>query len=114
MIRLHDATMLALTKLRTRKVRLIVTVVVSGLLFSALAGASFVARGVMSGISGFGEEGLGDRYIVQAYPQINYGFSENPEVIARSVAIHKDTVARKKAEAKRLGITYDADNDLSP
>ncbi|HEU4984277.1 MAG TPA: hypothetical protein VFT58_01445, partial [Nitrososphaera sp.] len=87
MIRLHDATMLALTKLRTRKVRLVVTIVVSGLLFSALAGASFVARGVMGGISGFSKEGLGDRYIVQAYPQANYGFSENPEVMERALAI---------------------------
>lgn len=114
MIRLRDATMLALTKLRTRKVRLIVTIVVSGLLFSALAGASLVARGIMGGVSGFSKEGLGDRYIVQAYPQINYSFSENSEVIERALAIHKDTVARKKTEAKRLGIPYNADNDPAP
>lgn len=114
MIRLQDATMLALTKLRTRKIRLTVTIVISGLLFSALAGASFVARGAMGSIQSFSKEGLGERYIVQGYPQSDYSYFNNQEVIDRAVAIHKDTVARKKAEAKRLGITYNADTEQSP
>lgn len=114
MIRLRDAAMLALTKLRTRKVRLTVTVVVSGLLFSLLAGASFVARGSMAGISSFSKEGLGERYIVQAYPQSSSGFYQDAEIMDRALAIYKETVARKKTEAKRLGITYSEEADESP
>lgn len=114
MIHIRDATMLALTKLRTRKVRLTVTIVISGLLFSALAGASFVARGAMSSIQSFSKEGLGERFIVQGYPQTDQTFFNNQEVMDRAVAIHKDTVARKKTEAKRLGITYNAEIEQSP
>lgn len=114
MIRLRDATMLALTKLRTRKVRLTITVVVSGLLFSGLAGASLVARGIMGGVTDFGKEGLGDRYIAQAYPQTGYAFFSDQTVIDRALAIQKEIIASKKAEAKRLGISYDATNEPSP
>ncbi len=114
MIRLRDATMLALTKLRTRRIRLAVTIVVSGLLFSALAGASLVARGVMNGVSSFSKEGLGDRYITQVSPQIGYTFFSDEQVLDRAVAIQKEIVANKKTEAKRLGITYDPASETSP
>lgn len=114
MIRFRDATTLALTKLRTRKVRLIVTVVISGLLFSGLAGASMIARGAVDSINDFGKEGLGDRYITEAAAQSSYQFFENVEIIDRATAIHKETVARKKVEAKRLGIAYDAATDPGP
>lgn len=114
MIRASDAATLALTKLRTRKVRLIITIAVSGLLFSALAGASIVARGVMNGIQDFGKEGIGDRYIVQAYPQLGFNFINDTSVIDRAAAIQKEIITQKKAEAKRLGITYDSGADGQP
>lgn len=114
MIGLRDATMLALTKLRTRKIRLTITIVVSGLLFSGLAAASFVAHGVINGINDFGKEGLGSRYIAGAYTQTNFGYHQDPETIDRAIAIHKDLVARKQAEAKRLGIPYEASAEPSP
>lgn len=114
MIRPQDAVTLALTKLRTRKIRLVVTIVISGLLFSGLAGASFVARGIIGGIADFGKEGLGERYIAQAFSQSGGMLFNDPAVMDRAVAIHKDTVARKKVEAKRLGIEYDAASDQSP
>ncbi len=114
MIHFYDATTLALTKLRTRKVRLIITIVVSGLLFSGLAGASIVARGVMNGVSDFSKEGLGDRYIAEGFSEINYAFTSDKTVMERAAAIHKDLVARKKTEAKRLGITYDPASETSP
>lgn len=114
MIGLRDATMLALTKLRTRKVRLAVTIIVSGLLFSALATASFVVRGGINGVTDFNKEGLGSRFIILAQAQMNYYANENQEIIDRAKAIHNDTVARKKAAAKQLGISYEADNEPSP
>lgn len=114
MIKLRDATILALTKLRTRKIRLVVTIIVSGLLFGGLATASFVARGVMGSISSFGKEGLGDRYIAQGYAQMDYSVSNKEEIVNRAQDIYKETVARKKTEAKRLDITYDQASDPSP
>lgn len=114
MIRILDATTLALTKLRTRKVRLVITIVISGLLFSGLVAASLIAHGVISGIAGFSREGLGNRYIAQASTQGSFGGLNSPQVIDRALAIQKDIVARKKAEAKRLDITYDPATDQSP
>lgn len=107
MIRLQDAAMLAFTKLRTRKVRLAVTIIISGLLFSALTGASFVMRGAINGVSSFSKEGLGSRYIVSGNGQPSFGFMNDKTTIDRAVAIQKDLIARKKAAAKDLGITYD-------
>jgi len=114
MIRLRDATTLALTKLRTRKIRLTITIIVSGLLFGGLAGASFAARGVMSSIGSFSKEGFGSRYIAQAYAQTDTSIVNQQSVMDRATAIYKDTIARKKAEAKRLGITYDPATEQPP
>lgn len=114
MIRMQDAATLAFTKLRTRKVRLIITIVVSGVLFSGLAGASIVARGVIGSVADFSKEGLGDRYIAQAFSQSTGIAFDDPDLMDRSLAIYKDTITRKKAEAKRLGIAYDAASDPSP
>ncbi|HTH72425.1 MAG TPA: ABC transporter permease [Candidatus Pristimantibacillus sp.] len=114
MIRLREATTLALTKLRTRKIRLTVTIVISGLLFSGLAAASMVAHGVIGSIGSFSKEGLGSRYIAQAYPQAAFNFMSDKSVTDRAIAIQKDTIARKKAAAKQLGISYDATSDPGP
>lgn len=112
MIRTREATMLALTKLRTRKVRLAVTVIISGLLFGGLAGLSMISQGLFGSIDRFGKEGFSDRYIISAYPN-NYA-SNNEWVLNRADAIFKETTARKKAEAKRLGIEYSAGDDQGP
>lgn len=114
MIRFRDATVLALTKLRTRKVRLIVTIVISGLLFSGLAGVSSVMRGVFSSVNDFNKEALGERYIVEAQPQEKTGFYDNQEIVDRALAIHKDVTSRKTTEAKRLGVDYSSSMDISP
>lgn len=110
MIRVTDATRLASTKLRTRKVRLVVTIVIAGLLFTVLAAASQVSRGTFASLAGFNREGFGERYILAATPQTNTGPQDPaslPEVVARAEAIQKNLVAQKTAEAKRLGIDYD-------
>lgn len=110
MIRFRDTATLALTKLRTRKVRLAITVVISGLLFTALVAASMIARGSFTSIDTFGKEGLGDRYIVSGTdtnPNY-YSVFQDPKLLERAKVIQADTVAKKKAEAKRLGIPYDA------
>jgi len=107
MIRLTDAALLAYTKLRARKVRLIVTVVISSLLFGVLALGSFVFRGVVSSTSSFAEEGFGKRYILSAESSSIGRYSEDKTVLERAIALQKDEIARKKIEAKRIGIDYD-------
>lgn len=114
MIRMREATMLALTKLRTRKVRLVVTVIISGLLFSILAGASIATRGIFASIESFNDEGFSDRYIVQAGALTGGGYMMNEAVIDRAVGINKEIIAKKKAEAKRLGLDYSAETESSP
>jgi hypothetical protein len=114
MIRLREATTLALTKLRTRKVRLTVTIVISGLLFSILAGVSIAARGAFSSIAGFSNEGFANRYIAQAGVLSGGNYMSNDAVMDRALAINKEIVASKKTEAKRLGIEYAVDADPSP
>lgn len=114
MIRLTDATRLALTKLRTRKLRLLITIFVSGLLFSGLAAASIVARGSFHSVESFGDEGFGKRFIVSGYSQTMFDFMQNESIMSRATALNKDLVARKTAEAKRLGLTFDPVTDPVP
>lgn len=114
MIRFRDSLTLALTKLRTRKVRLLVTIIVSGLLLSGLMAASFITRGAFASIENFNKEGLGKRFIVSGTDIRSVDLYQKTEVIDLALQIHKDTVARKKTEAKRLGIEYNAAQDPSP
>ncbi len=114
MIRFTDATTLALTKLRTRKIRLLVTILVSGLLFTGLAAASIVARGGFHSIESFGDEGFGKRYIVAANGLVHFDFMQNKEIQDRAAELQKDLVARKTVEAKRLGLTYDPKSEQGP
>ncbi len=107
MITIRDTLTLSLTKLRTRKVRLIITVVISGLLFTALIAGSLIFRGAFASIQSFGEEGLGKRFVVTGYDTVSGGNTfAKPEIISRAREIQKDIVARKKAEAKKLNIEY--------
>lgn len=113
MIRLTDACLLAYTKLRARKVRLIVTVVISSLLFSVLTLSSFVVRGMVKSANSFSEEGFGKRYILSAdsFGGSPYEILSDPAVLNRAIQLQKDEIARKKAEAKRLGIDYDSTSE---
>lgn len=108
-MRISDATLLAYTKLRARKVRLIVTVVISSLLFGALALSSFVVRGIVASTESFAEEGFGKRYLLSADPSfVSRNWAEDKTVLDRAIVLQKDQIARKKVEAKRLGIDYDS------
>lgn len=114
MIRVGDAAILAVTKLRTRKVRTIVTVITASLLFGILIFAIFVSGGVLNSAKNFTTGGLSDRYIVRAQYFDGMSIPDTPEIKARATEIYNKLVADKKAEAKRLGIEYDPTSELKP
>lgn len=114
MIRISDAAILAVTKLRTRKVRTTVTIVTASLLFGTLTFAIFVAGGVFDSAKRFTTGGLSDRYIVRAQSFEGITIPDSPEVKARANEIYNKLVTDKKAEAKRLGIDYDPTTEIKP
>jgi hypothetical protein len=116
MIRPYDTLVLATTKLRTRRLRTLITIILAGLLFGVLVAALTVARGAVNSIQDFSKEGLNDRYIVQATtdPPLVGDILENKDIQARAQQIYEQTIAAKKAAAKRLGIEYDPTTEQSP
>lgn len=117
MIRLTDALVLASTKLRARKVRTIFTIVIAGLLFGLVASIVFISDGALQSTERMMSKSMTGRYIVSGSPMVfsNVGdASTDPALIERALAEYKQLVADKKAEAKRLGIEYDAARDPSP
>lgn len=119
MIKLTDATLLAFTKLRARKLRTGVTVILAGLLFGVLITASLMVNGLFSSINAFRQEGLTSRYIVSVFNapvDVNelYKTMRDPQLIAKAKQRYEDIVKRKTAEAKRLGIEYSHINDQPP
>lgn len=106
------AAQLALTKLKTRKVRLAVTLVIAGLLFSIILAASFVIRGAVTGIEKFSKTGFGDRYIAAVNSNNDFFMAPNdPDLIAKAESMQKKLQEQKTAEAKRLGLQYDPKTD---
>lgn len=112
MIRFRDAAILAGTKLRTRKTRTIVTAVLASLLFAALVFAFTVTKGAVDSYARYSKNGLSNRYITSViYNQTEWIDTSSPELIVRAKERNKQVVTEKKADAKRLGIEYDAANE---
>jgi hypothetical protein len=114
MISTHDTFTLALTKLRTRKIRLIITVVISGLLFGLLIAGSLVSDGVFKSVDSFTKEGFGERYIAAGSSSAYILVFNNKELNTRAQVIFDEQVVQKKALAKKLGIEYDPATDQEP
>lgn len=105
---------LALTKLRTRKLRLVLTVGITSLLFSVLFFAAPIAKGTFDSIERFGQEGLGKRYITQATLPSQGAAINNNAITDRALDIYSDQVSKKKVAAKKLGIAFDVTSMPSP
>ncbi len=118
MIRPSDALVLAGTKLRARKVRTTFTILIAGLLFGLVASIVFISDGALQSTERMMQESMTGRYIVSGWPMVMGGditdATGDPALIEKALAEHKQLVADKKAEAKRLGIDYDAARDPSP
>lgn len=119
MIRLTDAGLLALTKVRARKLRTCITVCMASMLFGVLIVASLVTNGLFAGVKLFRSEGLTSRYIVNisnAPSDSNslYSALRSPQLIAEAKRRYAALVTQKTAEAKRLGVQYSQINDQPP
>lgn len=114
MIRFTDATTLALTKLRTRKLRTVVTIIIASLLFSGLALAAFVAGGVLTSARQFTAGSLSERYIANVGFSGEMDFYSDPNIQARAKQLYPEIIAEKKAVAKQLGIDYDSKDEPKP
>lgn len=111
MIRLVDAWTLAMTKLRTRKLRTITTAVLASLLFAIIVFGFTTMRGNLDSYARYSKNGLSERYIAQ----VMYWDSPNQtldlsgkEIINKAKERNQQVIAEKTADAKRLGIFYDA------
>ena len=118
MLRILDASKLALTKLRTRKIRLAVTIIVAGLLFGVVVFGLTVLRASMASIGRFSRDTMSTRYLL-AYSNHNKDQSElfyNTPQDAKDLilALHKQHIADKKAAAKALGVEYDEKSEEEP
>lgn len=112
MIRLTDALTLAFTKLRTRKIRTILTIVIAALLFSGVFVILFVSQGFFQGAEKFSKESFAGRFIITG-SDMNYAYADqtalmmDPTLIKKAEDKRAQLIADKKREAARLGIDYD-------
>ncbi len=118
MLRTLDASKLALTKLRTRKIRLAVTIIVAGLLFGVVVFGLTVLRAGMASVERFSRDTMSTRYLL-AYSNHNENQSElfyntPQDAKDRILALHKQHIADKKAAAKALGVEYDEKSEEEP
>ncbi|MCU0667312.1 MAG: ABC transporter permease [Patescibacteria group bacterium] len=107
MILFRDTTKLALTKLKIRIPRLIITVIVASLLFSLCIFVLVIVKGAVNSLESFNSEGLSNRYLVIGNTAVNLNIYNNPELIKMVEDAQKEQIKQKTAEAKRLGIEYD-------
>ena len=119
MIKLGDTTLLAFTKLRTRKIRTIMTIILASLLFGVLVAASLVMTGAFRSIDAFRKDGLTSRYIVGVAaapgdPMALHKLLRDPELIKEAKARYTALVEKKTSEAKRLGLSYNQASDQPP
>lgn len=107
MLRITDSLRLAGTKLRVRRIRLSVTVVVSGLLFAALLAGLTMLMGAQRSVEEFDRGSLNSRYLVAqtAIRPNNIEFTSN--LTARAEVERTQMIKDKQALAARLGLPYD-------
>ena len=107
MLRITDSLRLAGTKLRVRRIRLSITVVVSGLLFAALLAGLTMLMGAQRSVEEFDRGSLNNRYLVAqtAIRPNNIEFTSN--LTAHAEAERTQMIKDKQALAARLGLPYD-------
>ncbi|PID30529.1 hypothetical protein CR983_02645 [Candidatus Saccharibacteria bacterium] len=115
MIGLFDAVTLARTKLRTKRIRQIITIVVSSLVFGLSLGSIFVVDGIARSIDRYAAAQFDGKFFVSTQEAAPIDFGEDvtsdPEVITAVKKLHQRYVDKRKAAAQRLGIAYDPEEE---
>ena len=65
MIKITNAGLLAVSKLRAHFLRTVLTMLLASILFGALIAASLIMNGLFNGLQLFREDGLNGRYLVR-------------------------------------------------
>lgn len=119
MIGLRDSLTLARTKVRSKRIRLLITTIVSGLLFGLIGGGVLLFDGTSASVDRFAEQNLGGRYLVQGTPIVPsdqlFPSPNDPQVIKEVQALHAAYLDERQAAAKKYGITdYDPKTEVAP
>ena len=117
MIGMRDALTLAHTKIRSKRLRLIITTIVSGLVFGVMAGATILVDGMSKSLTEFARQNLDGRFLVSGTPNYYGPVDFNPSdatLIAEVQKYHAAYLAERKAAAKRYGIEYDERSEIQP
>ncbi len=119
MIKLSDVALLSLTKLHTRKVRTVITVLLTSMLFGVLVAVSLVTTGMFRSVDSFRSGGLTSRYIVQVdgastHSDIFIRATRDPVLVTEAKKRFRKIVQEKSALAKQLGLSYTSDIELPP
>lgn len=117
MIRPSYALKLARTKLKTKKMLLIVTISVSALVFGVIVAGVLVVTGVSRSADSYLKTALNEKYLVSVSPVIPnevYGFGSMAEMPSDSLKAHlleleEQYIDKQKQLAAEYDTTFDAD-----
>ena len=112
-----DTLTLASTKLRSKRILLTITIIVSGLLFGILAGAVLLATGVSNSVTNYFTTSLNGHYLVNVSPNVpsdvsfpsSLGLSNTipPATLAHLNDLQNQYVEKQKAVYKKYGVEFD-------
>jgi ABC-type antimicrobial peptide transport system permease subunit len=117
MIRISDAITLAYTKLKTRRLRTLVTIIIASLLFGVIVLGVIFLQGALNSMNNFSANSLSGRYLTAA--TYNSNLYPNSDVLpdsvkTRSLEIYNKLITDKKAAAKEIGAYYDPTSEQKP
>jgi hypothetical protein len=120
MIGFFDALTLARTKLRTKKVLLIVTVVLASLVFGVIIAGATVITGATNSAQTYLKSSLDNRYLVELNPVIPdavNGFISTDTAPSSSLkttllTLQDQYISQQKALAKQYNVTFDSTSIL--
>jgi hypothetical protein len=111
MIGMREALTLAHTKIRSKRIRLLVTTIVSGLVFGVMAGGTILVDGMSQSLASFARKNLDGRFLVSGTQNSFSGpisFDPNSATVIAEVQKYQAAyIAERKAAAARLGVEYD-------
>ena len=115
MLKIRDAITLARTKLRTRRIRLVLSLIVISVLCSAVVLAFLAVEKTSQSLSTFSNQGLNGRYLTLIAGKNHSAFEgPTPELVARAEKLYEERVAQEKQIASEVGYQYYEDSAKKP